>query len=408
MKKIILLTGSLLLAVSASAQMAELDVRFCGESVPRNVSAVSQRWQRTLNRQANLAAQLALLKRRSSVVFPIIEPILEKYGLPQDFKYLPLIESGVSARAISPKGAAGFWQIMPGTARLLGLSIGRRHDERFDLRKSTDAAARYIKSLYDEVGSWMLAALAYNAGPGYIKGVRNRNPHQHALALPLKGETKAYLYQTLALKELLTRPQAYRDYLSVSALALLSEGTISVSESERLAILGSFDGEDADSAATFALTMPTDELVLLTEDDDEPEAGGVAEADSMQTISLAGETAIVPGDVLYPTSDRIHTRCLTKGQLVEGQTYTFVITQAGRFNGQNLQAGDLFYAHVDRLVPELDRVFLRADRIVLNQTQQTIALDWRAADLPQQPGTSLPAYGQISDNWQLTWEPSVR
>ncbi len=406
MLKIFLLTGSLLLALTASAQMADVDVHFCGESVPRNQPAVSQRWQRTLSRQANLASQLTLLKRRSAVVFPIIEPILEKYGLPQDFKYLPLLESGVSARAISPKGAGGFWQIMPGTARVLGLSVARRHDERFDLRKSTEAAARYIKSLYAEVGSWMLAALAYNAGPNYIKLIRNRNPRQHALALPLKGETKAYLYQTLALKELLTRPQAYRDYLSANALALLSEGTISVTESERLAILGSFDGEDADSAATFNASLPADALVLLTDLDDEASANITTDSDSVQTISLAGETAVVPGHALYPTSDRLQTRCLTTGKLTEGQFCTFIVTKPGQILGRPVLIGDLIQAHVDRIVPEAGRVFLRADRLVSSQNQQVTELNWRVADLPQQPGTAIPAYGVISDDWRLTWEPA--
>jgi membrane-bound lytic murein transglycosylase D len=406
MNRNFLLTVSLLLTRVASAQMADIDVRFCGESVPRNQPAVSQRWQRTLSRQANLASQLTLLKRRSSVVFPIIEPILEKYGLPQDFKYLPLLESGVSARAISPKGAGGFWQIMPGTARLLGLSMSRHHDERFDLRKSTDAAARYIKSLHAAVGSWMLTALAYNAGPNYIRLIRNRNPSQHALALPLKGETKAYLYQTLALKELLTRPQAYRDYLTPGALASLSEGTVSVSEAERLAILGSFDGDDADSAAVFAATLPADALMLLTDADDEPTANITPDTDSLLAIDLADETAIVPGEALYPTSDHLQTRCLTTGTLTEGQLCTFVLTKAGRYNGQPVQIGDLLYAHVDRMVPEIGRVFLRADRLVSAGTQQAVALNWRAADLPRQPGTALPVYNQIGPDWRLTWEPA--
>jgi membrane-bound lytic murein transglycosylase D len=402
------LIAGLLLSTAAVGQMADVGVQFCGEVVPQNQPAVTQRWLRTLSRQAAQGSHLTTLKRRASVVFPIIEPILAKHGLPKDFKFLPLLESAVVARAISPKGAGGFWQIMPGTARLLGLLVGGRRDERFELRKSTEAACRYIKSLYKALGSWMLTAAAYNAGPNYVQKILNRNPGKHPLDLPFKGETKAYVYQTMALKELLTRPQAYRDYLTASTLTVLSEGTPSVSEAERLAILSSFENEDMATDSMLVLgssSTSNDEMLLLTEADDEPDSDITPDADSTLTISMETETAIVPGDALYPTSDRLETRCLTTGPLTEGQLCTFIVTKIGRLNGQPVLAGDLIYAHVDRVIPEIGRVFLRTDRLVSAQTQQSVDLNWRAADLPRQPGAALPAYNQFSPDWRLTWEP---
>ena len=190
-------------------------IHFCGENVPIDHPAIVARWTQTINHQAAIAGELALMKRRASVVFPLIEPILEQYHIPSDFKYLPLLESAATNRAVSPKGAAGFWQLMPQTAQTLGLRVARHHDERFNLVKATHAACRYIIELYEELGSWMLVATAYNAGPNYIHQLVRQHPDMHPMALPYRAAaTKAYLFQTVAIKELLTRPEVYRDRLS--------------------------------------------------------------------------------------------------------------------------------------------------------------------------------------------------
>jgi len=132
-------TSCILAATSVLAQNTA-EIAFCGESMPENMPAVKQRWFRILNRQAAHPSHLTALKRRASVVFPVIDPIIASYGIPKDFRFLPLLESAAINRAVSRRGAAGFWQIMPETGRLLGLRVGKGHDERYDLLKATHAA----------------------------------------------------------------------------------------------------------------------------------------------------------------------------------------------------------------------------------------------------------------------------
>ena len=112
---------------------------------------------------------LKIALRRASLYVPHIKPILKEYGLPEELALLPLIESGFNPFAVSPSGAAGIWQLMPQTARRFGLRVDSKVDERFDLTKSTHAAARYLKELYEMFGSWELVLAAYNCGEGCVR-----------------------------------------------------------------------------------------------------------------------------------------------------------------------------------------------------------------------------------------------
>ncbi|RYF63979.1 MAG: lytic transglycosylase domain-containing protein, partial [Cytophagaceae bacterium] len=108
------------------------DLRFCGEQLPSYLPTVAQRWQKTVTRRAHFTDDLLAIQQKAAVLFPIIEPILEKNAIPNDLKYLALVESELKSKSLSHKGAAGLWQLMPQTARKLGLTVRRRHDDRYD------------------------------------------------------------------------------------------------------------------------------------------------------------------------------------------------------------------------------------------------------------------------------------
>jgi membrane-bound lytic murein transglycosylase D len=128
-----------------------------------------------------------------------MDSIFSRYGLPIELKYLAVIESDLKTSALSRVGAAGPWQLMPGTARLLGLKVGRHYDERGNYYKSTRAAAKYIKDLYSEFGDWLLVLAAYNGGPAPIyrairkSGSRNFWALQSYLPAETRGHVKRYI-----------------------------------------------------------------------------------------------------------------------------------------------------------------------------------------------------------------------
>lgn len=193
-------------------------VFFCGEEVPVGQPGVSRRWLNTLRTFGADEECLYTVRKRSAVFFPIIDPILASYGIPRDFRYLPLAESELVNDCVSPKGASGYWQLMPGTARQLGLKVNGSVDERYNLRKATVAVCRHLLDLYRELGSWTLVAAAYNAGIGHIQATMSKQQSRNYYRLRLHRETSQYLFRVLAYKELLSNPTQYR--------LLLSERTI--------------------------------------------------------------------------------------------------------------------------------------------------------------------------------------
>src|SRR5690606_31161041 len=143
---------------------------FAGESVPLNDPDVRERLDRELLVNTYWQSNALLLFKRANKVFPVIEPILAKHGVPDDFKYLAVIESGL-LNVVSPAGARGVWQIMPATAKEYGLEVNDNVDERYHLEKSTEAACKYLLASKKRFGTWTLAAAAYNAGNA---GISNR------------------------------------------------------------------------------------------------------------------------------------------------------------------------------------------------------------------------------------------
>jgi len=184
------------------------DLNFANEKVPQEDPEIMERVDREFLVNTYWQSNALLLMKRAHKYFPVIEPILSKNGIPDDFKYLAVAESGLQ-NVVSHAGATGFWQIMKATGREYGLEINANVDERYHLEKSTEVACRYLQKYKDKYGSWTLAAAAYNAGPGSINkfmGIQQANDYYDLL---LGEETGRYVFRILAIKEILSNPEKY-------------------------------------------------------------------------------------------------------------------------------------------------------------------------------------------------------
>lgn len=183
-------------------------IDFAGEPVPLSDPDIYERMDRELLVNTYWQSNGLLLIKRAHKYFPIIEPILKKHGVPEDFKYLAVAESGLE-QVVSPAGATGFWQIMKETGKEYGLEINENIDERYHIEKSTEAACEYLKEAKARLGSWTLAAAAYNAGMYGISHQQERQEVTNYYDLLLGSETSRYVFRILALKEILSHPHAY-------------------------------------------------------------------------------------------------------------------------------------------------------------------------------------------------------
>lgn len=181
---------------------------FSGENVPLHQPDIKERADREFLVNTYWQSNGIMLIKKSKKYFPIIEPILAEEGIPNDFKYLAVIESGL-ANVKSPAGAAGFWQIMKTTGRELGLEVNDNVDERYHLEKATRAACKYLKQSKARFGSWTLAAAAYNAGNAGINRELERQQVNDYYDLLLNAETGRYMFRILALKEILKDPESF-------------------------------------------------------------------------------------------------------------------------------------------------------------------------------------------------------
>ncbi len=184
------------------------DLNFAGEPVPQEDPEIMERVDREFLVNTYWQSNALLLMKRAHKYFPVIEPILAKNGIPEDFKYLAVAESGLQ-NVVSHAGATGFWQIMKGTGREYGLEINSNVDERYHLEKSTDVACRYLKKYKEKFGSWTLAAAAYNAGPGAINKFMGIQKVDDYYDLLLGQETGRYVFRIMAIKEILSNPEKY-------------------------------------------------------------------------------------------------------------------------------------------------------------------------------------------------------
>jgi len=183
-------------------------IDFAGENTPLNIADVNERFDRELLINANLHASTILIFKRANRAFPIIEPILKKNGVPDDFKYLAVIESAL-LNAVSSAGARGVWQFMPETAKEKGMEVNDCVDERYHLEKSTEAACKYLLVAKAKFGSWTLAAASYNGGmTGVTKQIEIQKVGNY-YDLLLNDETSRYVFRILALKEIMKNPQKF-------------------------------------------------------------------------------------------------------------------------------------------------------------------------------------------------------
>ena len=184
------------------------DLNFAGEPVPLQNPDILERMDRELLVNTYWQSNGLLMFKRAEKYFPIIEPILEKNGVPEDFKYLAVIESGLT-NAVSPAGARGVWQIMKATGRENGLEINSNVDERYHLEMATEVACKYLKNAKQQFGSWTLAAAAYNAGKAGVSRRLKEQDVTNYYDLLLGEETGRYLFRIVALKEILNHPKQY-------------------------------------------------------------------------------------------------------------------------------------------------------------------------------------------------------
>lgn len=220
-----------------------LAINFCGEKVPLTEMRIAERYQNTIRNYDTDSFRKLMTSAQKRM--QIIEPILKKYGVPSDFKYIPIIESAMSNQATSHRGAGGYWQLMPATAKSLGLTVNGTVDDRKHLVKSTHAAGKYLKGLHRRLGSWTLVAAAYNAGPKHIKSRMNSQNNDDYFKLRLNAETTKYIYKLIAVKEWFSNPERSKEWGSGDVL----DKMVQIREEKKLSQLNS-DSKQLARAAT--------------------------------------------------------------------------------------------------------------------------------------------------------------
>lgn len=185
---------------------------FCGESLPLQKLDVRERLDRELLVNTYWQSNSVLAHKRAARWFPVIEPILAREGVPDDLKYIALIESGLT-NVVSPAGATGFWQFMKETAIAHGLEVNTEVDERYNVVKSTEAACRYLRESRAKYGSWALAAASYNLGPAGLEKQIGRQKVNDYFSLLLPEETARYVFRILAMKAIISDPERFGFHL---------------------------------------------------------------------------------------------------------------------------------------------------------------------------------------------------
>jgi hypothetical protein len=356
-------------------------VYFCGESVPIHEEVVARRLVSALVQNTSQNQALYRIRQRAAAFFPVIEPILARHNIPLDFKYLPLVESALRGFAVSPKGAVGYWQFMPATARELGLTIRPGYDERQNLIKSTNAACRYLNYLHNQLGSWTLAAAAYNNGIGALLGNIRKQQQRDYFYLRLNAETGKYLYRILAFKELFSNYRFYQGIIPDQVMAYLSE--------------------------PLPMTTETSDDVLLPEQLLVEATRSAVNASIQESVTRSDERNV---DIPLPNAAEvfkggIKARLTELTGLQRGQTWVFHLTRHGLADGKEVEEGDILYAIVEDIDSKTNKLYLRADKLYSAQEKHTYNLTLAAVDASTgRIGIKLPDVDQVKAGWILTWK----
>ena len=205
-------------ALKYSSPEVPASIEFCGKTIDLSRFDRHERMDRELLAFTYMHSTSLQMLKKANRYFPIVEPILKENGIPDDFKYLMVIESNMNPTARSSAGAAGLWQFMQGTGRDYGLEVNNNVDERYHIEKATRAACRYLKDAYAKYKDWVAVAASYNAGQARIASQLAKQDVDDSLDLQLVEETARYVYRILAAKQLFNAPTTFGFRLRASDL----------------------------------------------------------------------------------------------------------------------------------------------------------------------------------------------
>ena len=183
------------------------EVNLCGERIPLEDKNIWENLDREFIVALDNQSQILLWMKRAHRYFPYIEKRLKEMNLPDDLKYISITESSLRPYAVSSSGAGGIWQFIPSTGERYGMRKNKIIDERFDFFKATEGGLTYLKNLYDEFQSWILAMAAYNAGENRIKREIAFQKTRNYFYLDLPMETERYIYKIAVAKIILSNPE---------------------------------------------------------------------------------------------------------------------------------------------------------------------------------------------------------
>ncbi len=261
----------------------EHEITFCNEKIPLENNFVAGKLMNVIRRQIP-EVNLPSLRKRIQEYFPIVEYYLRGTGLPEDLKYVAVVESGFVSTARSSVGAGGFWQFMPEVAKEYGLAVNESVDDRNDIHKSTYAACRHLANYYNSikkkynVSSWILTAAAYNVGIGRIFQAVNRQGKDY-FSMDLNPETAVYVYKIIAVKELFEYPEFYMKNFSYNIFNKTKATTPIIK----------MDDDDATSDLNDFKTM---EVKVDEKDGQHPDAVSISREAILDDVATKARTSI--------------------------------------------------------------------------------------------------------------------